>query len=160
MAGLLSKIAGGVNRFSDELLAPTNPLGKLGMYLGAASGGVLGQASLAHQQDQLSRGDADLDRQYKQAQIAKLAQGPNNDTINDYNFIFEKQGQAAADSYLSNLASGPPIAVDVAQPDGSVVRQYMPRAQFNIPPRAAPPGVTFTPLDDGGPAPKTSAPFR
>ena len=72
MAGLLSKIAGGVNRFSDELLAPTNPLGKLGMYLGAASGGVLGQASLAHQQDQLSRGDADLDRQYKQAQIAKL----------------------------------------------------------------------------------------
>lgn len=50
--GFLGKLAGGLNRFSDELINPTTGLGKLGMYLGAASGGTLGQAALAAREDQ------------------------------------------------------------------------------------------------------------
>lgn len=72
MPGILSKIAGGANRIADELINPTSALGKLGAYVGAASGGVLGQAALANMRDQRSQGDDELNRQYKQAQIQKL----------------------------------------------------------------------------------------
>ena len=144
MAGLLSKIAGGVNRFSDELLAPTNPLGKLGMYLGAASGGVLGQASLAHQQDQLSRGDADLDRQYKQAQIAKLAQGPNNDSEADWSFYQSRLTPDQFEQYKANRIYSPPHLTTL--PDGRMVMiggWVPPTPTAQQPPATLPPDFDF-----------------
>lgn len=54
----------------------------------------------------------------------------NNDTINDYRFITETLGEDAGKQYLQNLADGPPVAVDVANPDGSVTRQFIPRSQM------------------------------
>lgn len=71
MAGLLTKLAGGANRIADELINPTSALGKLGAYVGAASGGVLGQAALANMRDQRAQGDDQLEREYKQALIQK-----------------------------------------------------------------------------------------
>ncbi|SCW57028.1 hypothetical protein SAMN02927924_01435 [Sphingobium faniae] len=169
MAGILSKIAGGINKFSDELINPTSALGRLGMFLGAASGSDLGQAQMMAAQDARLRRrdmfddeDRDLDRQYRQAQIQKLlAPQQPNDT---YERIVARLGQGQGDSYLRTLAEGPPIAVDVQQADGSTVRQYMPRGQFGgnfMPPQpqAAPPGVTFTPID-GGPTQPASGGFR
>ncbi len=167
MAGILSKLAGGVDKFSNELLTPASALGRLGAYLGAASGTDLGRAQLLAQQDarqqkmdMFGAEDRDLERQYKQAQLAALLNPKpvNNDTVNDYNFIKSVLGDDAGKSFLSNLASGPPIAVDVQQADGSVVRQFMPRAQFAAP-RTAPQGVTFTPLDEGGPTQPASGSF-
>lgn len=52
----------------------------------------------------------------------------NNDTINDYRFISDTLGRDAANTFLRNFAEGPPIAVDVAAPDGSVTRQFLPRS--------------------------------
>ena len=66
--GLLSRLFGGVNKFSDELLHPSNPLGKLGMYLGAASGGDLGRAGMAAQDDQRQFEDDQAQRAYREAQ--------------------------------------------------------------------------------------------
>ena len=54
----------------------------------------------------------------------------NNDTVNDFNFIASQIGPDAAKSYLQNLADGPPVAVDVANPDGSVTRQFLPRSSM------------------------------
>lgn len=54
----------------------------------------------------------------------------NNDTVNDYNFISQQLGEDAAKSYLRVLSEGPPVAVDVANPDGSVTRQFIPRSQM------------------------------
>lgn len=64
----------------------------------------------------------------------------NNDTVNDYNFILKNRGKEAADGYLDMIASGPPIAVDVAAPDGSVSRTMMNRSSIGKP-------------SPGGPAP-------
>ena len=66
--GLLSRLMGGVNRFSDELLHPTTSLGKLGMYLGAATGGDLGRAGMAAQDDQRQFEDDQAQRAYREAQ--------------------------------------------------------------------------------------------
>lgn len=52
----------------------------------------------------------------------------SNDTISDYQFIAGKLGEDAANGFLRNFADGPPIAVDVAAPDGSVTRQFLPRS--------------------------------
>lgn len=54
----------------------------------------------------------------------------NNDTVNDYQFLASKLGPEAAQQYLQNIADGPPVAVDVANPDGSVTRQFIPRSQM------------------------------
>lgn len=61
----------------------------------------------------------------------------NNDTANDYEYIKAHLGPEAADGYLRNAASGPPVAVD--NPDGT--RTIYPRGAFGGAPAA------------GGPAP-------
>jgi len=139
MSGILSQIAGFANRFSEELINPTNGLGKLGMYLGAASGTPLGQAAYAAHQDALKQGDTDLERQYKQAQIAHLGQPDLSGTYGNYQLILSRLGQDTANNYLQNLAEGPPFAVDVqTAPGGPVVRQIMPRSQFTPPQPSTP----------------------
>jgi len=166
MSGVLSKIAGGVNKFADELINPTSALGKLGAYVGAASGGVLGQAALANMRDQRLQGDEQLERQIKQAQLQKLLNPTpvNNDTINDFNFISQQLGPDEAKSFLRNLAMGPPIAVDrLDEATGNTVREYMPRGQFGAgftPQVPTAPVGKLTPIAEGGPTPRASGGFR
>ena len=168
MTGILSSLLGGINRFSDELINPTNGLGKLGMYLGAASGTPLGQAAYAAHQDALKQGDTDLERQYKMAQIAHLNAPSSNDTNNDYNLYAQHFGKDYADTWLKNQGEKPQAVQSVDPATGQVTTYFVrPSMIGGIPgmapppaPKVAPPGVTFTPLGDGGPAPKTSGPFR
>src|SRR5690606_37055154 len=107
--GILSRLAGGFNKFSEELINPTSALGRLGMFLGAAGGSDLGQAQMMAAQDARLRRrdmfedeDRQLDREYRQAQIAKmLAPKEPND---NYERIVARLGQAQGDSYLRALA--------------------------------------------------------
>ena len=71
MAGLLSRLLGGVDKFSGEVLNPTSSLGKLGAYLGAASGGTLGQAALGYQSDERRQQDDMLTQQLRLMQLTK-----------------------------------------------------------------------------------------
>jgi len=71
MAGLLSRLLGGVDKFSGEVLNPTSSLGKLGAYLGAASGGTLGQAALGYQADERRQQDDMLTQQLRLMQLTK-----------------------------------------------------------------------------------------
>ena len=173
MSGILSQIAGFANRFSEELINPTNGLGKLGMYLGAASGSPLGQAQYAAHQDALKAGDTALERQYKLAQIAHLNAPSSNDTNNDYNLYLQHFGKEYADEWLKNQGEKPQAVQSVDPATGQVTTYFVrpsmiggipgmapPPAPKVAPPQVAPPNITFTPLDDGGPAPKTSGPFR
>lgn len=84
----------------------------------------------AEQQYQRRRGDENADwmarQEWERANPAPI----NNDTVNDYQFLASKLGPEAAKQYLQNLADGPPVAVDVANPDGSVTRQFIPRSQM------------------------------
>jgi hypothetical protein len=164
--GLLSRIAGGINKFSEELINPQSALGRLGMYLGAASGTDLGQAQFLAAQDQRRRQqeqweleDRGINQQLKQAQIQKLLNPQPNDT---YERIVARLGQGQGDNYLRTLAEGPPIAIDVQGADGSVTRQFMPRGQFggNFTPTVptAPVGK-LTPITEGG-AGSGQRPFR
>lgn len=84
----------------------------------------------AEQQYQRRRQDENTDWQARQEYEAAHRPPPNNDTINDYQFIAERLGPEAAQNYLKSIADGPPIAVDVAGPDGSVTRQFIPRSQM------------------------------
>jgi len=61
----------------------------------------------------------------------------NNDTANDYEYIKSHLGPEAADSYLRNIAAGPPMAVD----NGDGTKTIYPRGAFGGAPAA------------GGPAP-------
>lgn len=54
----------------------------------------------------------------------------NNDTVADYDFIAQKLGPEAAEQFLRNFKDGPPIAVDIANPDGSVERRFVPRSSM------------------------------
>lgn len=81
----------------------------------------------------------------------------NNDTENDYNYIASKLGPEAATQYLRNVAAGTPIVV--RNPDGTI--QPVSRSEFangQTTPQAAPPGVTFTPID-GPVTPAAAAPM-
>jgi hypothetical protein len=112
----------------------------------------------AEQQYQRKREDGFTDWQ-RQEQWKRDNPAPiNNDTVNDYNFISGKLGEDAGKSFLQNLADGPPIAVDVANPDGSVTRQFMPRSQMGGGGMAVPqrPVGKLTPY--GGPPSISSAP--
>lgn len=84
----------------------------------------------AEQQYQRRRGDEQQD--WRARQEWELANKPpvNNDTVNDYQFISTTLGEEAAKQYLRTIADGPPVAVDVANPDGSVTRQFIPRSQM------------------------------
>ncbi len=84
----------------------------------------------AEQTYQRRRGDEQQDWQARQEW--ELANKPpvNNDTVNDYQFISTTLGEEAAKQYLRTIADGPPVAVDVANPDGSVTRQFIPRSQM------------------------------
>lgn len=163
--GILARIAGGINKFGDELLMPTSGIGKLGAYLGAAGGGQLGLASMAAMRDARGSADSDIDRQIKEMQLQRLQNPlpPNNDTINDYNFIRDRRGQAAADSYLDTIVEGPPIAYDyLNQVTGNTERGWTTRGKIggSQVPRTAPAGVTFTPIEQGGQTPPVSGGFR
>lgn len=79
--------------------------------------------------------------------------GPvNNDTVADYNFITQQLGPDEGKNYLRNRANPPRLQfiqgiglVDVSQMGGG---------------QAGPPaGVTFTPIDEGGPTPQASGGF-
>jgi len=90
----------------------------------------------------------------------KLAhpQPANNDTANDYEYIASKLGPEAATQYLRNFAAGQPIVV--RNPDGTITPVSRDEFVNSTVPKAAPPGVTFTPID--GPAPvsaSTAAPI-
>ena len=169
MSGLLSQIAGFANRFGDQLINPTSGLGKAAMWLNTASGNDLGKAQYAAHQDALKSQENDLDRQYKLAQIAHLNAPASNDTLNDYNLFLGQFGKDYADQWLKNQGEKPQ-AVQSVDPNTGQVTTYFVRPSMigGIPsmapapsaPKAAPPNITFTPLDDGGPAPKTSGPFR
>jgi len=139
MTGLLSQIAGFANRFGDQLINPTSGLGKAAMWLNAASGNDLGKAQFAAHEDALKSQDSNLDRLYKQAQIAHLGQPDLSGTYGNYQLILSRLGQDTANNYLQNLAEGPPFAVDVqTAPGGPVVRQIMPRSQFAQPQSSTP----------------------
>lgn len=84
----------------------------------------------AEQTYQRRRGDEMADWQARQEYERRNPKPVNNDTINDYRFITETLGEDAGKQYLQNLADGPPVAVDVANPDGSVTRQFIPRSQM------------------------------
>lgn len=152
MTSILSRIASGANRFSGELLNPSNALGKFGAYLSAASGNPLGEAALASMRDSREQEGTELERQLKQmsiqAQLAKAGQ-PSN----DYERIVARLGQDQGDSYLRAMAAGPPMAVDAIDATGATVRQYIPRTQLPgmapSAPAGPPAGVTFTPIDGG-----------
>jgi len=169
VTGILSQIAGFANRFGDQLINPTSGLGKAAMWLNAASGNDLGKAQYAAHQDALKTQENDLDRQFKMAQIAHLNAPASNDTLNDYNLFLGHFGKDYADEWLKNQGEKPQ-AVQSVDPNTGQVTTYFVRPSMigGIPgmapapsaPKAAPPNITFTPLDDGGPAPKTSGPFR
>jgi hypothetical protein len=163
MAGFLSKLSQGVNKFSEELISPTSALGKLAMYLNMATGNDLGRAqgfaaqdARQRRQDQWDIEDRDVNQQLKQAQIQKLLNPQPNDT---YERIVARLGQAKGDSYLSTLAEGPPIAIDVTDDQGRVVRQYMPRGQFGQTQVPTAPVGKLTPIT-GGPTQPASGGFR
>lgn len=82
------------------------------------------------QQRQQTRRDRLEDWQTQQEWERANPKPVNNDTVNDYQFLASKLGPDAAKQYLQNLADGPPVAVDVANPDGSVTRQFIPRSQM------------------------------
>ena len=71
-AGFLSRLMGGLNKMSDELLTPTSGLGKLGAYVGAASGSDLGRASMAAMHDQRIAEQDAAERDIKQAQLQEM----------------------------------------------------------------------------------------
>jgi len=142
MSGILSQIAGFANRFSDELINPTNGLGKLGMYLGAASGSPLGQAQYAAHQDALKAGDSDLERQYKMAQIAHLNAPASNDTVNDYNFWKQTLSPDQFSQWLGNKINPPHFAIG---PNGQMmmIGGYIPPTAQQSPPDTLPPDFDF-----------------
>lgn len=84
----------------------------------------------AEQTYQRRRADENTDWQARQEWERANPKPINNDTINDYQFIAERLGPEAAQNYLKSIADGPPVAVDVAGPDGSVTRQFIPRSQM------------------------------
>lgn len=82
--GIFAKLMGGLNKISDEMLMPTTGLGRLGAYVGAASGSDLGRASMAAMHDQRELEEAEAERGYKQAQLQEMlrkAQAPRIETL-------------------------------------------------------------------------------
>jgi hypothetical protein len=84
----------------------------------------------------------------------------NNDTVNDYHFLASKLGPEAAKQYLRNIADGPPVAVDVANPDGSVTRQFIPRSQMKGGGMVAPQAPVGKLKPYGGPSATPTGGFR
>ena len=176
MAGFLSKLAGGFDKFANELITPTSGLGKLGAYLGAASGSPLGQAQMAALADQRrmmeqagSEEDRALERQIKQAQLQNLLNPKpvNNDTVNDYNFYSQRFGPEFADNWLRNN-SEKPVAVQSVNPATGEATTYFVRpsmigqmaggAKPSFQPSASlPQGFT---VDAGGPSQPATGGFR
>lgn len=82
--GLLQRIAGFANGAANELLLPTTGLGRLGAYVGAASGGDLGKATMMAMRDQQSTEQAESERGFKQMQMDEMqrkARMPHIQTI-------------------------------------------------------------------------------
>lgn len=125
MAGILSKIASGADRFASELLNPTNALGKLGAYIGAASGGDLGAATLASMRDAREQEGSEMERQINMLRIQQMMnpKPPNNDTMNDYNLYAGKFGTDFADNWLKSNAFRP-RPVQVEDPATGEVRTF------------------------------------
>ncbi|MFA6031812.1 MAG: hypothetical protein WC889_02795 [Myxococcota bacterium] len=157
---ILSKIAAGANKFSNELLLPTNGLGKLGAYLSAAADQPLGLAAMAAMRDQRNGADTELERQIKEMRLKQMMQPPQPG--NDYERIVARLGQEAADKYLATLAAGPPISVDTLDPvSGQTIRQLLPRSSFTPPSNQPPVGSVIPDPRKPGGAPQPGArPFR
>jgi hypothetical protein len=91
----------------------------------------------------------------KQAYEAANPDPVNNDTVADYNFIAQQLGPEAGKEYLRNRANPPRL--QFVPGIGLIDASQMGAASQGAP---AAPGVTFTPLDEGGPTPQASGGFR
>lgn len=120
--GFLSKLSRGIDKFSNELLVPTTGLGKLGAYLGAASGNDLGTASMAAMRDARAGGDDQLERQIKMAQLAKLLAPPQanpsdlEERVRYLDSFRPGLGGTYAENYAANGGGAPQI---VTTPKGT-----------------------------------------
>jgi hypothetical protein len=139
----------------------------IGGYLAArgnpAGGALLGMANqrrqtgMAEQQHQQRRGEDFEDYVKKQAWDLQNKPPVNNDTVADYEFIKGLFGEEKAKLMLENTKINPPQFMNL--PGVGIVQ--IPRSGGS-PQGGAPaaPGVTFTPIDDGGPAPQGPGNFQ
>lgn len=104
--------------FFDRFMNPTNGLGQFGRALVMAGGTPLGDAYALMDKSKADSEAAGLDRQYKQAQIAHLGQGPEATALErNYNFLMGKD-PALGKAFLES--QGDPIKTAVQQnPDGT-----------------------------------------
>jgi hypothetical protein len=108
------------------------------------------------EQYQQRRQDGFQDWVQKQTwELANKPQGQTNDTVADFEYISKILGEDAAKEFLRNKTVAPPMMV--TGPNGQMF--MMPRSMPQMTPQGAPPGVTFTPLDEGGPTPQASGGF-
>lgn len=135
---------------SGYLAAGGNPAGAMGLQ----TLNQRRQQAMEQEQYGQRREDEFQDFVRKEAYKAANPGAVNNDTVADYNFISQVLGQAEGANYLRNRANPPRL--QFVPGIGLIDASQMGGAQMGAP---AAPGVTFTPLDEGGPTPPASGGF-